>query len=114
MGGHPPFRRSHHPTRTMSAPSNVAHRNPADGVRAARRQVRRAWAFIAAGFLAFALVCGSVGGAGYWYRGHATEKRAVCVEVVEGDRAFVRPAYQRNWTAIPPSSGGMSCASGTP
>ncbi len=68
---------------------------------AGRRQIRRAWAFLSLAFLAFFLTCAGFGGAGYWYRGHATIKRAVRVEVVQGDRAFIRPAYQRNWTALP-------------
>jgi hypothetical protein len=33
-------------------------------------------------------------------------KRAACVEVLKGERAFIRPAYQRNWNAIP---SGSSC-----
>ncbi len=69
-----------------------------------RRQIRRAWLCLGAAFAAFVLVCTGVGGAGYWYRDHATEKRTVRVEIVQGDRAFVRPAFQRNWTAIPTAS----------
>ncbi|HEY8598431.1 MAG TPA: hypothetical protein VIL85_08365 [Thermomicrobiales bacterium] len=74
-----------------------------------RRQVRRAWLCLASAFLAFLVICGGFGGAGYWYRGHATEKRTVRVEIVQGDRAFVRPAFQRNWSALPARSatGGM-------
>jgi hypothetical protein len=98
----------------MSASSSTGQLNPAEGVAAARRQVRRAWSFLASGLLVFVLACGSVGGAGYWYRGHATEKRTVCVEVVQGDRAFVRPAYQKNWSTIPARTDGSGCASGTP
>ena len=69
-----------------------------------RRQVRRAWLCLASAFLAFLVICGGFGGAGYWYRGHATEKRTVRVEIVQGDRAFVRPAFQRNWSALPARS----------
>lgn len=103
----------HTPTRMMSAPTTTATPAPADGPRAARRQVRRAWGFLSSAFLVFALLCGGLGGAGYWYRGHATEKRAVCVEIVQGDRAFIRPAYQRNWTAIGARNDGSTCASGS-
>src|SRR3954447_17974662 len=97
----------------MSAPSSTAPGNFAIGTVAAQRQVRRAWVFLTTAVLAFAVACGGIGGAGYWYRGHATEKRTVCVEVVQGDRAFVRPAYQKNWSAIPGRSG-TGCATGTP
>lgn len=64
------------------------------------RQVRRAWAFIGVAFTVFLFGCGALGGAGYWYRGHATTERLVRVEVVQGERAFIRPAFQRNWSAI--------------
>lgn len=63
-------------------------------------QVRRAWGTLLAAFAVFLLLCSVIGGSGYWYRGHATVKHAACVEVVQGDRAFIRPAYQRNWSAI--------------
>lgn len=66
-----------------------------------RRQIRRAWFSLALAFLTFLSSCGVLAGVGYWYRGHATEKRTVRIEVVQGDRAFVRPAYQRNWNAVP-------------
>lgn len=69
-----------------------------------RRQTRRAWLALSVAFTTFLLICVLVGSAGYWYRGHATEKRSVRVELVQGDRAFVRPALQRNWNAIPPRS----------
>jgi hypothetical protein len=49
----------------------------------------------------------TLAGSGYWYRGHATVKRTACVEVLKGQRAFIRPAYQLNWNAIP---SGNSCA----
>jgi hypothetical protein len=71
------------------------------------RQIRRAWGTLIAAFTIFSLLCTSLVGAGYWYRGHATIKRAACVEVLKGERAFIRPAYQRNWNAIPL---GNSCA----
>lgn len=76
---------------------------------ARRRQVRRAWAFLSTAALAFALLCSALFGAGYWYLGHATVKQLVCVDVVQGDRAFVRAAYQLHWSAVPRRSG--SCAS---
>lgn len=98
----------------MSTPSGLGQFNPAEGSVAGQRQIRRAWGFLASGILVFVLACGSVGGAGYWYRGHATEKRTVCVEVVQGDRAFVRPAYQKNWSAVPARTDGSGCASGMP
>src|SRR4051812_5104892 len=97
----------------MSAPSSTAPGNPASGPVVAQRQVRRAWVFLSTAALTFVVACGGLGGAGYWYRGHATEKRTVCVEVY-GDRAFVRPAYQKNWSAIPARTGGVGCATGTP
>lgn len=84
-------------------------RMTATGIADARgmvRQERRAWAFLGTAFLAFLLACGSVGGAGYWYRGHATEKRAARVEVVQGALAYVLPAYQVNWGALPPRGAG--------
>jgi hypothetical protein len=65
------------------------------------RQIRRAWGTLIAAFTIFSLLCTTLAGAGYWYRGHATVKRAACVEVKGGGRAFIRPAYQRNWNAIP-------------
>lgn len=65
------------------------------------RQVRRAWGTLVAAFSIFTLLCVALTGAGYWYRGHATVKRTACVEVLEGQRAFIRPAYQRNWNQIP-------------
>jgi hypothetical protein len=71
------------------------------------RQIRRAWGTLLAAFTVFSLLCTTLAGAGYWYRGHATVKRTACIEVLKGDRAFIRPAYQRNWNAIPP---GSSCA----
>lgn len=64
-------------------------------------QSRRAWRTLLAAFSVFLILCVMLGGAGYWYRGHATAKDFACVEVVEGDRASVRPAYQLNWSAIP-------------
>lgn len=75
-----------------------------------RRQARRAWTAIGLALLTFLSSCGLLFGAGYWYRGHATEKRAVRIEVVQGDRAYVRPAYQRNWSAVP-ARGGAGTAS---
>lgn len=71
------------------------------------RQVRRAWTTLLAAVGIFALLCAGLAGGGYWYRGHATIRQAACVEVVQGDRAFIRPAYQRNWNAIAP---GSACA----
>ncbi len=65
-----------------------------------QRQTRRAWLCLGSAFAAFIILAGSLAGAGYWYRGHATDKRSVRVELVQGDRAFIRPAVQRNWTAI--------------
>jgi hypothetical protein len=97
----------------MSAPSSTAPGNPASAPVVAQRQVRRAWVFLSTAALTFVVACGGLGGAGYWYRGHATEKRTVCVEVY-GERAFVRPAYQKNWSAIPARTGGAGCATGTP
>ena len=93
----------------MDAPPGTIQIDRARAAAAGRRQIRRAWLCIGGAFLSFAIICGGFGGAGYWYRGHATEKRTVRVEIVEGDRAFVRPAFQRNWSAIPPrdSTGGI-------
>lgn len=86
----------------MSASSGTGPPIPTRAAVTGQRQIRRAWTFLALAFLVFLLACGGFGGAGYWYRGHATTKRAVRVEVVLGDRAFIRPAYQKNWSAIPP------------
>lgn len=88
----------------MEAPPETLQFDRARQVALSRRQIRRAWLCLGSAFVAFMLVCTGVGGAGYWYRGHATEKRTVRVEIVQGDRAFVRPAFQRNWTAIPTAS----------
>ncbi|MFN8516515.1 MAG: hypothetical protein U0841_28830 [Chloroflexia bacterium] len=65
------------------------------------RQIRRAWGTLITAFTIFSLLCATLAGASYWYRGHATVRRAACVEVLKGERAFIRPAYQRNWNAIP-------------
>ena len=65
------------------------------------RQIRRAWGTLVAALGVACLLCSGLAGGGYWYRGHATTKHTACVEVVKGDRAFIRPAYQRNWSAIP-------------
>lgn len=64
-------------------------------------QTRRAWQTLLIAFSVFLMFCVALGGAGYWYRGHATVKHTACVEVVDGDRASIRPAYQLNWSAIP-------------
>ncbi len=73
-----------------------------DTAPARARQVRRAWAFLSAAFSVFLLLCFGLAGAGYWYRGHATTERLARVEVVGGgERAFIRPAYQVNWSALP-------------
>jgi hypothetical protein len=89
--------------------ADVGNRHPGASVAPhnQRRQVRRAWGTLVVAFTVFSLLCAALGGAGYWYRGHATIRRAACVEVLKGDRAFIRPAYQRNWNAIPL---GNSCA----
>lgn len=71
------------------------------------RQIRRAWGTLSAALGVSCLLCIGLAGGGYWYRGHATVKHTACVEVVKGERAFVRPAYQRNWSAIPANN---SCA----
>src|SRR5690349_21631271 len=88
----------------MGAPPDAIQLDRARKVAQSQRQIRRAWLCLGSAFLAFTLVCAGVGGAGYWYRGHATEKRTVRVEIVQGDRAFVRPAFQRNWNTIPTGS----------
>ncbi len=88
----------------MNAPPDAIQFDRARTAAMGRRQIRRAWLCLISAFLAFLVICGGLGGAGYWYRGHATEKRTVRVELVQGDRAFVRPAFQRNWSAIPASS----------
>jgi hypothetical protein len=88
----------------MGAPPDAIQFDRARIAATSRRQVRRAWLCLASAFLAFLVICGGFGGAGYWYRGHATEKRTVRVEIVQGDRAFVRPAFQRNWSALPTRS----------
>lgn len=85
----------------MGAPPDAIQFDRAKIAATSRRQVRRAWLCLASAFLSFLVICGGFGGAGYWYRGHATEKRTVRVEIVQGDRAFVRPAFQRNWSALP-------------
>ena len=72
-----------------------------------RRQVRRAWALLTAAFAIFTVLCGAVGGAGYWYRGHATVKQRARVEVVQGDRASVLPALQVRWSALPAAPPGQ-------
>ena len=64
-------------------------------------QTRRAWQTLLIAFSVFLMFCVALGGAGYWYRGHATVRHTACVEVVDGDRASIRPAYQLNWSAIP-------------
>lgn len=88
----------------MGAPPDAIQLDRARKVAQSQRQIRRAWLCLGSAFLAFALVCAGIGGVGYWYRGHATEKRTVRVEIVQGDRAFVRPAFQRNWNTIPTGS----------
>ncbi len=89
-------------------------RDSADGValagEAVARQIRRAWAFLVSATLVFALLCGGLFGAGYWYRGHATVKQSACVDVVQGEQAFFRPAYQRNWSAVRADPAGPRCA----
>jgi hypothetical protein len=85
----------------MGAPPEDIQFDRAQIAATSRRQIRRAWLCLTSAFLAFLVVCRGFGGAGYWYRGHATEKRTVRVEIVQGDRAFVRPAFQRNWSALP-------------
>lgn len=72
-----------------------------DDPAARRRQVRLAWTFVSVACVASLLLCTAAGGAAYWYRGHATVKRTATVEVVGGDRAYVRAAYQTNWNAVP-------------
>ena len=67
----------------------------------ARRQTHRAWFFLLTAFIIFVFTCGGAGGAGYWYRGHATVKRTAQAEVVQGALAYVLPAYQVNWSALP-------------
>lgn len=66
----------------------------ADSPAARRRQVRRAWLALATASLLFMLLVTGAGGAGYWYRGHATTKKTALVEVIQGDRASIRTAYQ--------------------
>jgi len=89
----------------MSAPSGSGPIEYRTIAALRRRQARRAWTTIGLAMLTFLSSCGLLFGAGYWYRGHATEKRTVRIEVVQGNRAFVRPAYQRNWNAVPTSNG---------
>ena len=64
------------------------------------RQIRRAWGTLVAAF-GIRAALRDAGRCGVLVSGHATVKHAACVEVVQGDRAFIRPAYQRNWNAIP-------------
>ena len=68
---------------------------------ARKRQVRRAWLFLALAVIVGLLLTSGAVGAGYWYRGHATERRVASIDVVQGDRAFIRGAQQRNWNAVP-------------
>jgi hypothetical protein len=63
--------------------------------------VRRAWLFLALAVIVGLLLTSGAVGAGYWYRGHATESRVASIDVVQGDRAFIRGAQQRNWNAVP-------------
>lgn len=90
----------------MGTPPGTIQSDRARQVTQSLRQIRRAWLCLGSAFFAFALICTGLGGAVYWYRGHATEKRTVRVELVQGDRAFVRPAFQRNWTALPTGNAG--------
>ncbi|HEX5506722.1 MAG TPA: hypothetical protein VFW96_29160 [Thermomicrobiales bacterium] len=93
--------------RARTAPPSLQH-DPA----ARRRQVRLAWTFLSAACVISLLLCTAVGGAAYWYRGHATAKQVATVEVVGGDRAYVRAAYQTNWNAVP-LAGGSGGGDGT-
>ena len=70
------------------------------------RQVRRAWAFLSVATVIALLLCGAAGGAAYWYRGHATAPQSARVDVVQGDRAFIRGVNQKNWNAVPPAAQG--------
>lgn len=63
---------------------------------ARRRQIRRAWFALLTAFLAFLALAGAAGAGGAWYRGYATVERTARVEIVQGDRASIRPANQRN------------------
>lgn len=65
-----------------------------------RRQLRRAWGFLSAASICSLALWTAVAGAAYWYRGHATVTQAARVDVVQGDRAFIRNAHQRNWSAV--------------
>lgn len=66
-----------------------------------RRQLRRAWGFLSIAFICSTLLWTAVAGGAYWYRGHATVTQVARVDVVQGDRAFIRNAHQRNWSAVP-------------
>lgn len=77
---------------------------PAHQTARRNRQVRRAWLFLTVALLGSVLFYGGLGGAAYWYWGHATVPESARVDVVQGDRAFIRSAHQVNWNAVPPAT----------
>lgn len=67
---------------------------------ARRRQLQRAWVLLTIASVCSLALWSSLAVAVYWYRGHATTTQTARVDVVQGDRAFIRNAHQRNWSAV--------------